>query len=276
MKDLQEYKWLGYISSVDQCRVDLVNKTPKPKDDKVVVFRDFFRTGLRFPCHPMVPEILEKFEVSLHQLTPNAIARIAVYIWMVLSQGVQPTSAAFCHAHELHYRKKDKDCDGVLRHNNFGCYNFKYRKDAHGPCTASVSKWPIGWTEYWFYHKFASMVMSPLRISFGLPRPMMPSSSPENIQARVAFETMAAHISTRCLVEEYMAVGRVPCSTGFLVLKGPGVVAPNGLVTLPFQFKASSKFKMPLEEREVVRNFVPKEDKELKARFGDRQRRRLN
>ena len=104
----------------------------------------------------------------------------------------------------------------------------------------------------------------------------MPSSSPENIQARVAFETMAAHISTHCLVEEYMVVGRVPCSAGFLVLKGLGVVAPNGLVTLPFQFKASSKFKMPLEEREVVRNFVPKEDKELKARFGDRQRRRLN
>ena len=204
---------------------------------------------------------------------------------MVSSLGVQPTSAAFCRAHELHYQSKAKDIGGALRHNNFGYYNFKYRKDAHGPCTASLSKWPAGWTEFWFYHKSPKMVMCPLRISFGLPQPMMSSSSRENIQARVTFETVAAHITTRSLVEEYVAVRRIPCGADFSVPKGPGVVAPSGLVTLPFQFKTLGRFKTPSEEWrkcverlacEIIGTFVLKEEKEIRAHFGDRKPWRLN
>jgi hypothetical protein len=53
---------------------------PKPEDDEVVVFKSFFKAGLRFPLHRMIAEVLEKFGIYLHQLTPNAIVRLNVYI----------------------------------------------------------------------------------------------------------------------------------------------------------------------------------------------------
>jgi hypothetical protein len=54
--------------------------TPKLENDEVVVFRSFFKVGLRFPLHGMIADVLENFEVYLHQLTPNAIVRLSVFI----------------------------------------------------------------------------------------------------------------------------------------------------------------------------------------------------
>jgi hypothetical protein len=54
---------------------------PEPKDDEVVMFKSFFRAGLRLPLYEMIGEVLNKFEIYLHQLTPNAIVRLSVYIW---------------------------------------------------------------------------------------------------------------------------------------------------------------------------------------------------
>jgi hypothetical protein len=50
------------------------------KNDEVVVFRSFFRAGLRSPLNEMIGETLENFEIYLHQLTPNAIVRLSVFI----------------------------------------------------------------------------------------------------------------------------------------------------------------------------------------------------
>jgi hypothetical protein len=38
----------------------------EPKDDEVVVFKSFFRAGLRFPLYEMIGEVLKKFEIYLH------------------------------------------------------------------------------------------------------------------------------------------------------------------------------------------------------------------
>jgi hypothetical protein len=53
---------------------------PEPKEDEVVAFKSFFRAGLRFPLNEMVGEVLNNFEIYLHQLTPNAIVRLSVFI----------------------------------------------------------------------------------------------------------------------------------------------------------------------------------------------------
>jgi hypothetical protein len=92
----------------------------------VVVFRSFFRAGLRFPLNEMIGEVLKNYEIYLHQLTPNAIVRLSVFIWALRSQGTDPNAEAFCRVHELHYQTKARE-DGL--HENFGCYNFAYRKD---------------------------------------------------------------------------------------------------------------------------------------------------
>jgi tRNA A37 threonylcarbamoyladenosine synthetase subunit TsaC/SUA5/YrdC len=45
----------------------------EPHLDEVVVFEEFFTAGLRMPPHPVLADILLKFQIQIHQLTPNAI-----------------------------------------------------------------------------------------------------------------------------------------------------------------------------------------------------------
>jgi hypothetical protein len=85
---------------------------PEPKDDEVVVFKRFFRVGLRFPLYDMIGEVLKHFEIYLHQLTPNAIDRLSVYIWALRSQGMSPNAETFYRVHELHYQTKAR-ADGL-------------------------------------------------------------------------------------------------------------------------------------------------------------------
>jgi hypothetical protein len=140
-----------------------------------VVFRSFFRVGLQFPLYKMIGEVLKKFEIYLYQLTPNAVVRLSVCILALRSQGKSANAEGFCRVHELHYETKAR-ADGL--HKNFGCYNFAYRKDTKAPVIGYHTKWPTGWTNEWFYVKAdekkrnMSMVMSPLKLSFGMTRPL--------------------------------------------------------------------------------------------------------
>jgi hypothetical protein len=100
-----------------------------------VVFKSFFRAGLRFPLNEIIGEVLKNFEIYLHQLAPNAIVRLIIFIWVLRSQGTDPNAEAFCRVHELHYQMKAR-ADGL--HENFGCYNFVYRKDTKAPVLATA------------------------------------------------------------------------------------------------------------------------------------------
>ena len=76
------------------------------------------------------------------------------------------------------------------------------------------TKWPTGWTSEWFYvkahekkrEKLMSMVMSLLKLSFSMARPLcnMQLGSPCQL-VEVEFKVVAKHISTRDLVQEYLA-----------------------------------------------------------------------
>jgi hypothetical protein len=45
----------------------------EPHVDEAVLFEEFFTTGLRMPLHPVLVAILLKYQVQIHQLTPNTI-----------------------------------------------------------------------------------------------------------------------------------------------------------------------------------------------------------
>jgi hypothetical protein len=124
--DLPKMVKLGYFSEAKELIHFGGKETiPKPGKNEVVVFKSLFKAGLRFPLNKMIAEVLKKFGIYLHQLTPNAIVRLNVYIWALRSQGVEPFAEGFCRVHELHYQTKTRG-DGI--HKNFGCYNFAYRK----------------------------------------------------------------------------------------------------------------------------------------------------
>jgi hypothetical protein len=178
---------LGYFGEAEKKLIRFVGEetTPTPKNDEVVVFKSFFRAGLQFPLNEMIGEVLDNYKIYLHQLTPNAIVRLSVFIWALRSQGMDPNAEAFCRVHELHYQTKARE-DGL--HENFGCYNFAYRKDMKAPVLSYHTKWPTGWKSEWFYvkadekkrEKLKTLVLSPLSLSFGLTRPLcrMMSGSP--------------------------------------------------------------------------------------------------
>jgi hypothetical protein len=70
---------------------------------KVVIFQSFLKIGLQFLLHKMVVAVLKKFNIYLHQLTPNNIMRPRVFIWVVQSQDVESDAMCFCQIHEPHY-----------------------------------------------------------------------------------------------------------------------------------------------------------------------------
>jgi hypothetical protein len=70
------------------------------------VFEAFFAAGLRLPAHRFVVEVLWRFEVQIHQLTPNAMAALAKYVWVVSSYGGEPTIEVFAKNYCLHWQKR--------------------------------------------------------------------------------------------------------------------------------------------------------------------------
>jgi hypothetical protein len=62
---------LGYFGEAEKKLIHFGGEetTPKPESDEVVVFRSLFKAGLRFPLHEMIGDVLEDFEIYLHQLT---------------------------------------------------------------------------------------------------------------------------------------------------------------------------------------------------------------
>jgi hypothetical protein len=221
---------LGYFGEAEKKLVHFAGEetTPTPKVNEVVVFKSFFRVGLQFPLNEMIGEVLGNFEIYLHQLTPNAIVRLNIFIWALRSQGMNPNAKAFCRVHELHYQTKARE-DGL--HENFGYYNFAYRKDTRAPVLNYRTKWPTGWKSERFYikadekrrGKLMTMVMCPLVLSFGMTRPlcnMMPGST---CQLSVAeFRVVDEQISTRDLVQEYLANRTSPTLSEFSMLKLKG------------------------------------------------------
>jgi hypothetical protein len=61
-EDLVLMKKLGYFGENDDELVRFAGKEmiPEPKEDEVVVFKSFFRAGLRFPLYEMIGEVLKK------------------------------------------------------------------------------------------------------------------------------------------------------------------------------------------------------------------------
>jgi hypothetical protein len=141
--DMPKLMKLGYFSEAKKELIRFGGEEiiPKPEKDEVVVFKSFFKAGLRFPLNEMIADVLKKFGIYLHQLTPNAIVRLSVYIWALRSQGVELFVEGFCRVHELHYQTKARG-DGL--HENFDCYNFAYRKDAKSPVISYHTKWLAG------------------------------------------------------------------------------------------------------------------------------------
>jgi hypothetical protein len=78
----------------------------KPQENEVVIFQDLLFVGLQFPLHPAVVYILRYFDIYLHQLTPNAILCLSVYMWICRTTKIKPSAEGFASAHQVHYQRR--------------------------------------------------------------------------------------------------------------------------------------------------------------------------
>jgi hypothetical protein len=98
---IESYVERGYFLA-GVCCPSQAEETPDPQDGECIVFRDFSVTGLRFPLDPMVPEILDRFKVKIHQLTPNAFVHLSKIFWAVKPFRGPISIDTFCCLYELH------------------------------------------------------------------------------------------------------------------------------------------------------------------------------
>jgi hypothetical protein len=101
---VQEMQQLGYFGD-GVGRVPGAEEILEPEGE-LFVFEAFFIASLRLPAHRFVAEVLRRFDVQVHQLTPNAVVALTKYVWVVASYGGQPSVEVFAKNYCLHWQKK--------------------------------------------------------------------------------------------------------------------------------------------------------------------------
>jgi hypothetical protein len=74
-----------YFRDMSIVRAGGDNNVPAPEENEVVIYRSFFKAGLRFPLSKFVVEVLKTYHIFLHQITPEAIIRMGIFVWAVKS-----------------------------------------------------------------------------------------------------------------------------------------------------------------------------------------------
>jgi hypothetical protein len=224
---------------------------PTPEDNEVVIFQSFFKAGLRFPLNRFVVKVLKIYQVYLHQLTPEAIIRMGIFVWAVKSQGLEPNAKSFCNIQELVY--KTKPWGKEQYHNNFGCCSFGARSGSSCPVPTFRKKWPGDWMKEWFYVKndlkaredIKDIIMCPSWQRFGLRKPKVDVDEAVE-ECQRAVDVVCSFIGTRDLVQEHIAF-RVWLLVEKWEMPKETITKPDegGLIRMKFTFRYEGKFVEP-------------------------------
>jgi hypothetical protein len=70
-----------YFRDMSIVMADIEDRTvPIPEENEVVIYRSFFKAGLWFPLSRFVVEVLKIYQIFLHQITPEAIIRMGIFV----------------------------------------------------------------------------------------------------------------------------------------------------------------------------------------------------
>jgi hypothetical protein len=116
---IKEYKKARFFL-VGDARPPSGEQVPAPEATEVVVFRDFFTCGLRFPFDPSLPSILENFSVKVHQLTPNSFLELSKFFWVMKTFGCTFGADIFTRLFELVIEK------GIIKLDDRKYYDVHY------------------------------------------------------------------------------------------------------------------------------------------------------
>jgi hypothetical protein len=281
-----------YFRDISIVRADDGEKTtPAPEDNEVVIFRSFLKAGLRFLLSKFVVEVLKIYQIYLHQLTPEAVIRLGIFVWAVRSQGLEPSAKGFCNIHELVYETKPWGKEQY--HNNFGCYSFGARSGSSCPVPTFRKRWPGEWMKEWFYVKndltvredIKDIIMRPIWQRFGLRKPKVEMDEAAE-ECQRAFGVVCSFIGTRDLMQEHIAFRVWPLVDDWEMPKETIKEADEGgLIRLKYTFKYGDKFVEPDDDwlksienvsDELLGTYSKAENTALSAAFGGRKKKRLN
>jgi hypothetical protein len=243
-----------YFRDMSIVRAGGDNNVPAPEENEVVIYRSFFKAGLRFPLSKFVVEVLKMYQIFLHDITPEAIMRMEIFVWAVRSQGLEPSAKCFCSMHELLYETKATGKEQY--HNNFSCYGFIARPNTSHPVPTFRKRWPEAWMEEWFYVKndlkaredIKEIIQCPIWSRFGLRRPKVEIDDAVEACQR-AFRTMCAFIGTRDLIQEHISFRVWPLVESWDMLKETTTDSSDGgLVRLKYTFRFREKFDEPNDD----------------------------
>jgi hypothetical protein len=222
VQEMQQLGYFGYgVGSVPGAEEIL------EPEGELVVFEAFFIAGLRLPAHHFMAEVLQRFDVQVHQLTPNVVVALAKYVWVVTSYCGQPSVVVFAKNYCLHWQKR-KIGNKIAQ---FGSCTFTPRT---GKTLAEVveivlcarNKWG-NWWYYWFYVSGGEV-----EDLLGLPAAIMcshcyvafpPFEVAEDDEDEGALRYAARMSSWRDLVEEFIGYGVWPLAHGWVL----GEVCPR-------------------------------------------------
>jgi hypothetical protein len=69
-----------YFQDISIVRANVDRVVPAPEENEVVIFRSFFKAGLRFPLSRFMVEVLKTYQIYLHQITLEAIIRMGIFV----------------------------------------------------------------------------------------------------------------------------------------------------------------------------------------------------
>jgi hypothetical protein len=243
-----------YFCDISIVRAGGDSAAPTPEVDEVVVYRSFMKAGLQFPLSKFLVEVLKTFEIFLHQITPEAIIRMGVFIWAVRSQGLEPSANCFYNMHELSYEMK---ATGKKQyHNNFGCYGFVPRSDVSYLVLTFRKRWPGAWMEEWFYvnnnlverEDIKGIIQHPIWSRFGIRGPATALGN-EIETCQRSFNTVCTFIGTRDLFQEHIAYRVCPLVSDWEMPKEAAArSSQGGLVYLKYTFRYRDQFDEPNDE----------------------------
>jgi hypothetical protein len=95
-----------YFQDMSIVRADVDRVVLALEENEVVIYRSFFKAGLRFPLSRFMVEVLKTYQIFLHQITPEAVIRMGIFVWAMRSQGLEPSARCFCSMHKLSYETK--------------------------------------------------------------------------------------------------------------------------------------------------------------------------
>lgn len=214
------------------CRAPGHEEVPLPEPYEAVVFQDFFSARLCFPCEGFLCEVLERFNLQLHQLTPNTFSRLGIFVMSLKMAGCEPNVDTFARHYECQLKEKTviEKRMKVERRLEFGSYNFVPRKKQ---VTVSIvpayhNKWSQ-WPKFWFYIRVCTDEEVTASLENGLPKAsvlvseMIPMDEVQladvfyddlgDADAVEAFASTSRWQISRDLVEEWVSLNKWPLSS---------------------------------------------------------------